>query len=66
MIATTTDAVYGLQNLRKKINEVGEKESPLFHIGGFGNWGKWANEPSYKVVACLQSSKKSWFYFKKS
>ena len=31
--------------LKKKINGIGEKESPLFHIGGFGNWGKWAKEP---------------------
>ena len=38
MTATVTDVVYGLQNLRKKINGVGEKESPLFHIAGSWVW----------------------------
>ena len=39
MIATVTDIVFGLQNLReKKKNGVGEKESPLFHIAGSWVW----------------------------
>ena len=44
---------------RKKKNGVGETESPLFHVGGFGNWENWVKEPSWVMWLLVYNHRKN-------